>query len=134
MKTLQILLLALTFSLGYPLPAMSAPTEQIPAQAIQKMTKGPRHHRGMSKAMMKELNLSEKQTTQWNALREKKKAETATLREQIKKLREQEEQINRKYEAEIKKILNDDQAKKYESMLSKRPERPHGKKPHPKNK
>ena len=49
------------------------------------------------------------------------------MREQIKKLHQQERQINEKYEAEIKKILTAEQVKKYDSMLQKRKEKQHKK-------
>lgn len=130
MKILQVMLVALVLSAGYVAPSFSAPSD-IPAKAeMKKGVRPAKHHREMSKAMMNELNLSESQKKQWKALAEQKKAEMAPLREQMKKLHQQEQQINKKYEAKIRSILNAEQQAKYESMLPKKPAKPEGKKPH----
>ncbi|MBR6355260.1 MAG: hypothetical protein IKR92_00255 [Alphaproteobacteria bacterium] len=128
MKFLSAVLMALCLSLSY-IPTTNAANDIAPAQQeMQKhIRKGPRHHRGMSMAMMKDLNLSDAQKAKWKEISEQKKAETAELRKQIKTLHEQERKINDKYEAKIKKLLNEEQLKKYESMLLQRPEKPHGK-------
>ncbi|MBR1825833.1 MAG: Spy/CpxP family protein refolding chaperone [Alphaproteobacteria bacterium] len=134
MKSLKFFLIVFSLSFGYILPAVSASAEvSVEQQEQQKhIHKAPRHHRGMSMAMMKDLNLNDEQKTQWKKLNEKKRAETANLREKINKLHEQEREVNEKYEAEIKKILTAEQIKKYESMLQKRPEKPHSKRMKPK--
>ena len=123
MKILPILFVALSLSLGYVLPAVSAPTD-IPAaqqEPQKRLRPAPRFHRGMSKAMMKDLNLSAEQKAQWKEISAQKNKELRPLREQAKTLHEQERQISEKYEAQIKKILTEEQLKKYESMLPKRP-------------
>lgn len=129
MKILKVVLVILGLSCGYILPAVGAFSDISTApQEVQKnVRKTLRHHRGMSKAMMNELNLSDKQKAQWQEISAQKKVETDALREQVKKLREQERKLNEKYEAKIKKILTDEQIKKYESMLPKRREKPEGK-------
>lgn len=129
MKILRILALVLCFSAGYVLPSVAAPADTPAAHEMHKGIKGPRHHHGMSKAMMNELNLSDKQKAQWEKLSAQKKAETEALREQMKKLREQEMKINKKYEGEIMKILTPAQAEKYKSMLPQRPEKPERREP-----
>lgn len=126
MKILQILAITLCLSLGYTLPTSAASADS--ATEVQKVMKKPRHHRAMSAAMMKDLNLSAEQKAQWKAISEKKKAEIKPLREQMKKLHEQEMKINSKYENEIIKILTPAQAEKYKSMLPQRPERPKARK------
>lgn len=133
MRILSVLLMALCLSSGYITSSVAADIATPAQQEVQKhIRKGPRHHRGMSMAMMKDLNLSDAQKAKWKEISEQKKAEIAPLQEQMKTLHEQERKINDKYEAKIKKILNDEQLKKYESMLQKRPEKPHGKRPMPK--
>lgn len=130
MRILSVLLMALCLSSGYITSSVAADIATPAQQEVQKhFRKGPRHHRGMSMAMMKDLDLSAAQKAKWKEISEQKKAETAGLREQMEKLHEQERKINDKYEAKIKKILDEEQLKKYESMLQKRPERPHNKHP-----
>jgi Spy/CpxP family protein refolding chaperone len=126
MKILQVLAITLRLSLGYALPASAASADS--ATEVQKVMKKPRHHRAMSEAMMKDLNLSDEQKAKWKAISEKKRAEIKPLREQMKNLREQEMKINGKYENEIIKILTPAQAEKYKSMLPQRPERPKARK------
>ncbi len=129
MKILQILTIIFCLSLGYALPTNAAPDN--PARheiAMQKnLKKGPRHHRAMSKAMMEDLNLSDEQKAQWKKISERRKNEMAPLREQMQKLHEKEQLVNKKYDAEIRKILNAEQIKKYESML---PQKSASRKPH----
>lgn len=128
MKFLSAVLMALSLSLCYVSTTNAADTAAPTQQEMPKhFRKGPHHHRGMSMAMMKDLNLSDAQKAKWKEISEQKKAETAELRKQIKTLHEQERKINDKYEAKIKKLLNEEQLKKYESMLLQRLEKPHGK-------
>ena len=129
MKIFKVLFIVLSLSFGYIIPAFSTPSYvSLEQQDVQKkVRKGPHHHRGMSKAMMNELNLNDKQKAQWQEISAQQKKETAALREQIKKLQKQEHDINKKYEAKIKKILTAEQVKKYESMLPKKMEKPQGK-------
>ena len=136
MKILQVLAVALCLSIGYAMPAMSA-SEEAPVNAELTKMKHPamRHHRSMSKAMMKELNLNTEQKSQWDALANQKKKELRPIREQMRKLQEQERKINEKYDDKIKKLLNQEQKSKYKSMLSQKPDAPkkrHGKKQQPK--
>ncbi len=132
MKILQICAMILCLSLGYVSPTNAAPDDfarhDITAQ--KNLKKGPRHHRAMSKAMMEDLNLSAEQKAQWEKIAERRKNELAPLREQMQKLREKEQWIDKKYDAEIRKLLNAEQTKKYESMLPQRPPKPEGKRPH----
>ncbi len=133
MKILSVLLTVLCLSFGYVSPSVAAPSNAPAQQEMQKhIRKSPRHHRGLSMAMMKELNLSAEQKAKWKEIVEQKIAETAPLRSQIKALHEQTGKIYDKYETKIKKILTEEQLQKYESMLQKRPEKPHGKRPMPK--
>lgn len=129
MKILKIISVVLCLSFCYVLPVMSASSDVSLEQRepLKHLHKAPHHHRGMSMAMMKDLNLNDDQKAQWKKINEQKKAETQILREQIKKLHQQERQINEKYEAEIKKILTAEQVKKYDSMLQKRKEKQHKK-------
>ena len=75
--------------------------------------------------MMNELDLNDAQKAQWKELVDQKKSETKVLREQRQKLHEQERAINEKYEDKVKKILNQEQLAKYESLLLKRPKHDH---------
>ena len=130
MKILQVMLVALALTIGYVAPSFSAPAD-IPAKAeMKKGVRPAKHHRSMSEAMMKDLDLSEAQKKQWKEISAQKKAEMAPLRDEMKKLHKQEQQINKKYEAKIRGILNAEQQAKYESMLPKKPAKPEGKKPH----
>lgn len=132
MKLFKVMLVALALSFGYVAPSISA-SNDVPARVeMKKGVRPAKHHRAMSKAMMEDLNLSDAQKKQWKEITAQKKTEMKPLREQMEKLHKQEQQINKKYEAKIKNILNADQAKKYEQMLPKKPEKPTGKKPHSK--
>ena len=136
MKILQVLALALCLSLGYASSAVSASSD-VPAKVENAKNAAVRHHRGMSMAMMKDLNLNDEQKKQWKELSEQKKAEIKPLREQIKKLHEQEKEINAKYEAKVKKILTKEQSAVYEEKLLQKPlfgMKKHGKRPHAKKK
>lgn len=122
MKMFKVLLVVLSLCCGYAMPALSAASDSVAAAEIKKdVPHRVRHHRGMSGAMMKDLDLNDAQKKQWKELATQKKAEIAPLREQMKKLHEQERQINEKYEAKVKAILNKEQADKYETMLMHKP-------------
>jgi len=121
MKMLKVMCVALILCCGYVMPAFSASDNPAAAAEVKRGFPRKMHHRGMSMAMMNELNLTDTQKTQWKELSEQKKAETKALREQLKKLHEQERVVNEKYEAKVKKILDKEQLAKYESLLLKRP-------------
>ncbi|MBQ9270937.1 MAG: hypothetical protein IJ218_01555 [Alphaproteobacteria bacterium] len=128
MQIIKILLMVFSLTLGGTIPALCASvnSDTVSAQEMPHKHKHrkPQHHRRMSMAMMEDLNLSAEQKAKWKEISAQKKAELKPLRAQLKSLREQEMQINKKYEAKIKKILNAEQAEKYESMLPEPPAKP----------
>ncbi|MBR3676921.1 MAG: Spy/CpxP family protein refolding chaperone [Alphaproteobacteria bacterium] len=136
MKMIKVMLVVFCLCCGYAMPAFSASDNPAAAMEVKKgFPHKMRHHRGLSLSMMKELNLNDAQKAQWKELVDQKNSETKVLREQRQKLHEQERDINEKYEAKVKKILDQEQLAKYESLLLKRPKHGHkhfGKRKEPK--
>ncbi|MDR2122732.1 MAG: hypothetical protein LBP34_06345 [Flavobacteriaceae bacterium] len=80
--------------------------------------------------MTKELNLTEEQIKQINAIDDKYKTQAESLKKQIDTLQQKRYRLNKEKKVEVEKILTDEQKKKLAEIKAKAFEKKHDEKKH----